>query len=89
MWKSSLKKKIEKSKNNLYGAKLTSEDDEKANSSNGSVHIFNMTFWPLTEPPHEEDPSTVEHDPYLNNFDVAQNSRYNILFLLSYLSYHF
>lgn len=39
------------------------------------VHTFNMTFWPLTAKPTLGDPSTLEHDPHLNSFDVANNSR--------------
>jgi hypothetical protein len=42
------------------------------------VHIFNITFWPLTEPPQEKDLETSQHDPYLNGFDIAQNSKVSL-----------
>jgi Ca2+-binding EF-hand superfamily protein len=42
------------------------------------VHPFNIQFWPLTKPMEKEDPSTVEHDAMLNNFEVAKNERYHL-----------
>ena len=68
----------------LSDSSLSKEDKVKAlkklvseeiDSHQNTVHIFNMTFWPLTEPPRDTDVSTLEHDPLLNNFEVAQNSR--------------
>lgn len=39
------------------------------------IHQFNVTFWPHTAPIQFDDPSTEQHDPMLNGFDVAQNTR--------------
>ena len=39
------------------------------------MHCFNVTFWPHTAPIDLGDPSTEQHDPMLNGFEVAQNSR--------------
>lgn len=37
------------------------------------LHMFNIVFWPLTEPLEVEDTSTEQHDPHLNSFDVIGN----------------
>lgn len=55
----------------MKGVSTENEEDKHRQP----VHIFNITFWPLTEPPQEKDLETSQHDPYLNGFDVAQNSK--------------
>lgn len=51
------------------------EEDDAHDLSEQGVHVFNVTFWPLTQPSREVDNSIMEHDPMLNGFEVAQNYR--------------
>lgn len=39
------------------------------------IHQFNVTFWPHTAPLELNDPSTEQHDPTVNGFDIAHNFR--------------
>ena len=40
-----------------------------------TVHQYSFAFWPFTAPIHKEDPSTLEYDSHMNNFEVAKQYR--------------
>lgn len=56
-------------------SKLQQAEEKRALEPILPVHTFNVTFWPLTEKPEQGDASILEHDPSVNNFEVAQNTR--------------
>ncbi len=56
--------------NLLLALKARSEKVEDA-----PMHQFNISFWPHTTPMRPDDVSTEQHDPMINAFDLANNSR--------------
>ena len=60
--------------NLLLALKAKSEEVVKT-----PMHQFNINFWPHTTPMRPEDTSIEQHDPMINSFDLANNSR-DVLF---------